>query len=300
MVFLIRCINKINWLLRKQSVKKLKREILNYYSKYPPENHEIQKAVEHIKKNALCFLYPANPLTKQYDPNDIVVYKDSQTGLHYVMHENKKLFFKRSCNIKNIKRSYSDLITEQDKESPHRYTNSSFEVERGNVLFDIGSAEGFFALDNIEKADTIVLFENNPEWIEALTATFEPWKKKVVIVPKFVSHRNDKENVSIDTFLLDKKYSPNFIKIDVEGAETQVLLGMQVLLRTTSSLKIALASYHLPYDHELFTTMLLDKGFQLTSSKGMMLIRYNEKFFPFQPPYFRKGIIRARKNFNKK
>lgn len=47
------------------------------------------------------------------------------------------------------------------------------------MIADIGSAEGNFSLSNIENVKKVYLFESDKEWIEALEATFRPWRDKV-------------------------------------------------------------------------------------------------------------------------
>ncbi|MEG1545829.1 MAG: hypothetical protein RR371_01085 [Bacteroides sp.] len=168
--------------LRKKTLKRIKQEIITYYSKYPSNNNEITAAVDYLRQHPLnTFLAP---FTQKYNYSQVVVHKDSSNGLLYVIHENKKLFFKRSYNKLTVQYCYSGLITEQDENSPHCYIDNKFKVEDNEVLFDIGSAEGIFPLSMIEKTSRVVLFERDKEWAEALEATFEPWKEKVTIITK--------------------------------------------------------------------------------------------------------------------
>ena len=46
------------------------------------------------------------------------------------------------------------------RKSPHSYVNDTFKVEAGDVVLDVGSAEGLFALDNIELATKVYVFES--------------------------------------------------------------------------------------------------------------------------------------------
>ena len=77
---------------------------------------------------------------------------------------------------------YNLLSKEQDVRSAHRYLDGAFTFEKGEILVDAGVAEGNFALDVVEKASKLILFEADREWIEPLQATFAPWKEKIVIV----------------------------------------------------------------------------------------------------------------------
>lgn len=273
---------------RERDLKKMKREINAYYSQHPSNDDEIKQAVTYLKQHTLC-TFPA-PFREKYNSDDIPVHTDDSNGLFYVMYGKKKLYFRRSYNKLTVKYSYCGLLTEQDAASPHCYTDDGFKVGEDEVLFDIGSAEGIFVLENIERISHAVLFEKDKEWVEALEATFEPWKEKVTIIPKYVSDHDDEDNIAIDTFLTDYPYHPDFIKIDVEGAEAAILNGMPKLLET-APLKIALCTYHRAEDHSRFTARLSQKGFKVTPSKGVMIFLNNIRLLT--PPYFRKGLIKA-------
>ncbi len=274
---------------RKSALSKLKNEILAYY-KQVPANKEIEESVNYLK------LYPLKtfcaPFTLAYKWEDVEVLVDSTNGLLYVMHQDKRLYFIRSYNARTVKYCYSGLLTEQDKQSPHCYLGKGFTVTEKDVLLDVGSAEGIFSLTHIEKLKQVILFERDPQWVEALEATFAPWSEKVTIVRKYVSDCDDEENVTIDSFLSDKPYHPTFIKVDVEGAEQQVLNGMQETLKL-SNLKLALCTYHQPNDFKNFTGYLTEKGFNWTASNGVMI--FLNELENVHAPYFRKGLIRAKK-----
>ena len=130
----------------------------------------------------------------------------------------KGSILKKRWGEKRIKRAYSDLLREQDINSPHRYLSESFNPGNDDVVADIGAAEGNFSLSVIEKVKKIYLFEYDQEWIEALRATFAPWAEKVEIINKYVSDYNDESHIRFDTFFEMKK-DITFLKIDVDGAE---------------------------------------------------------------------------------
>ena len=153
----------------------------------------------------------------------------------------------------------------------------------------MGAAEGNLALSVIEKVKKVYLFETDKKWIEALEATFAPWKDKVEIINKFVSNKNDEHNVSLSQFFKDKEMF-SFLKIDAEGSDAEVLEGGEELLLAKSNLKIALCCYHRPLDGKKFSTYLNEKGFTTSFSKGLMI--YDEPK-TFSPPYLRKGVLRA-------
>ncbi|MDR1820044.1 MAG: hypothetical protein LBR15_07360, partial [Methanobrevibacter sp.] len=57
-------------------------------------------------------------------------------------------------------------------------------------------------------------------------------------------------------------------------------------------LKIAICTYHNQDDGEKINKILNDIGFECEFSNGYMIFTY---FGEFNPPYLRKGLIRAKK-----
>ena len=270
--------------------KSLRTSILNYYCSHP-ETHskEIQEVLEYLKSNPIA-VFPYD-FQKKYNEGTIEVMDDKDKGLRYVMLDGKKLYFKRRWSKKRIRHSFNELTKEQDPQSPHRYLNDKFKVEEGEVLVDIGVAEGNFALGAVEKASRLVLFETDMEWIEALNATFEPWKDKVLIVNKFVSDTTDSSSTKLDDFIgRDEKIT--FLKIDVDGAESRLLNGCKRILAEQKPLKVAICTYHKQQDEEEFNSLLIRNGFETSHSDGFILFYYDKKL---RAPYLRRGLIRATK-----
>jgi hypothetical protein len=270
--------------------QKPKNEILQYYSTLSDICHEKKEVLSYLRQHPL-HVFPYH-FTKNYCASSIKVYYDEQlNNLPYVMHEGKKLYFKREKKEYKTMREYSFLRLEQDTNSPHRYITDTFTVNDGDVVIDIGAAEGNFSLSVIEKVKRLYLVEADPGWIEALAATFAPWKEKVVILNKYVSDINDEKNISLDT-LLQHEEKVNFIKIDVEGAEQRVLAGAAAVINKNKGLKVALCTYHKQDDAETFAKLLTEKRFSIEFSNGYMIF-LNEDKSEFKPPYLRRGLIRA-------
>lgn len=270
-------------------LNKLKKDILNHYAQIPENQIDSEKkiALDFLKENGVA-VFPY-PFQKRYSRDQVQVFQDETSGLYYVMLDGKRLFFKRSLSKKDIQQSFYFLEMEQDPESPHRYLTSQFQVNQGDTVVDVGAAEGNFSLSVVEKASAIYLFETDAEWIEALEMTFKPWRDKVHIINKFVSDINDDRHVTLNDFF-ETKADFNFIKIDVDGAERPLLQGFDTILNSQKPLKIALCTYHQQQDEQEFTALLHQKGFHVTTSDNYMLFIFGE---PLQPPYFRRGLIRA-------
>lgn len=262
--------------------------ILHHYQQHPPHDREIREAVNYLSGHPLTTFY--GTFQEKYDAGEVDVFIDASNGLPYVLTEGKKLFFKRSINSLTVKLLYNALRVEQDSESPHCYTDLSFQINKDEILADVGCAEGYFSLLNIEKVQRTYLFEQDREWVEALEATFAPWKEKVVIIPSFVSDRNDGEHVSLDHYFLSVTEKPDFYKIDVEGAESSVLKGMNDLL-ASKPVKIALCTYHHQEDYNIFSRYFEEMGFSHRPTPGVMI--YQNDLDDMTPPYFRKCMIKA-------
>lgn len=269
--------------------KTLRKRILKHYADLPEnEINDEQKEVLKYLENDEIRIFPY-PFHHNYSPEKIEVLYERGNGMHYVLQDGKRLYFKKRWKEKRIKRAYCDLVREQDLRSPHRYLTESFTIGNEDVLADIGAAEGNFSLAVVDKVRKIYLFEYDHEWTEALRATFAPWPEKVEIISKYVSDHNDSSHVRFDTFFENKK-DITFLKIDVDGAESDVLKSCNEVLSTNQHFKIALCTYHKNDDEKDFTFLLENYGFKVTPSKGYMIHYYDKKM---KAPYLRRGLIRA-------
>jgi hypothetical protein len=269
--------------------KTLRKKILKYFALLPANevNDEQREVLGYLEKNPLrIFPYPFHD---NYSAEKIDVFFDAENGMRYMIQEGKRLYFKRRWSEKRIKRAYSELVREQDINSPHRYLTDSFTTGNEDVLADIGAAEGNFSLSVIENVKKIYLFEYDHEWTEALKATFAPWAEKVEIINKYVADSDDESHVRFDTFYKEKK-DITFLKIDVDGAEAIVLDSCNEVFKSPESFKVALCTYHKNNDERDFTLLLKNHGFTITPSKGYMIHYYDKKM---KAPFLRRGLIRA-------
>ena len=233
-------------------------------------------AMEQAYKNLGILGYTLYPYLwkKEYDLDvfNISGGVNPENGLPYVWHNGHQLYFKRSMSV-FIDKAYQELCIEQDPRSAHRYVKS-YEELRGRILFDVGAAEANFTLDTIEYVDHAYLFECDEEWIEALEATFAPWKEKVTIVRKYVSDVDDAENITIDTFIRQQKIAPEriFLKMDIEGYERRALDGARWLLKEGKENSGAVCIYHLADDKAVITSKLKALGLRTEVQPGYLYL----------------------------
>jgi len=266
--------------------------IMNYYATLSePISEEIEVVLNYLKTNPLT-VFPYS-FKDQYIADEIKVFDDTDKGLRYVWLDGKRLYFKKRWNKQKIRHLFNLLSQEQDLQSPHRYLNDRFTFESGEVLVDVGVAEGNFALSVVEKASKLILFEADKEWIEPLKATFEPWKDKVLIVNKYVGNITNATCTKLDDFFSEGE-NLTFLKIDVEGAESRLLDGCKRILSEVSPLKLAICTYHKQDDEKNFRSLLTQRGFETSHSDGFMLFYYDKKM---KAPYFRRALLRATKTY---
>lgn len=269
--------------------KTLRVKILKHFNSLPGEevNNEQREVLKYLNTNPLStFPYPIQSL---YSPENIEVLFDEGNKLHYVFFDEKRLYFKKRWSKKKIGRNFSDLLREQEMNSPHRYLTDSFNVNNNDVIADIGAGEGNFSLSVIEKVKKIFIFEYDREWVQAHRATFAPYSDKVEIITKRVADFDDEKHISFDT-LYKNRPEINFLKIDVDGSEEKILKSCQEILSSGKPVKIVLCTYHRNNDEKEFTALLQKWGFYVSYSKGYMIPYFDKQM---KAPYLRRGLIRA-------
>ena len=279
---------RIRLFFDKSDMGLLRKEIINYYSKISKKEltKEQTEVIKFIKYNDVG-VFPYS-FSLNYSPDNLKVFEDVENSMYFLMHENKKLYFKKGLSEKDVKDVYNLLCLEQDKNSPHRYLTDTFNINQSDVVADVGAAEGNFSLSIVDKVNKLYIFEADIEWIQALKLTFLPWQHKVHIINKYVSDVDDENNITLDNFLNDD-INLNFVKIDTEGAEKRIFDGSKNLLTKNKNLKIAVCTYHNQNDANEISHYLKNYEFNLSFSYGYMIFHYDK----LEPPYLRKGLIRA-------
>lgn len=264
--------------------------VCNYYK--GSTDREVLEVLEYIKKNKTMksFNYP---FAEKYRHYRCLLRKDRKSGLFLTKYHGHRMYFSRDYFTSSACVNYMrSILTEQDPESPHRYLTDSFDVDEGSVVVGAGVAEGNFSLDILEKASRLILVEYNRNWLEALEKTFakEIAVGKVEIVPKLLGDHDDHSHVSID-YLYQKYGKIDFVKLDIEGGEENALRGGGKWMRDCPSAKLAVCAYHKPDAfHSIWQVLENQNLFHLSYTKGYM---YFPAVIGDQPPYLRRGLIRA-------
>jgi hypothetical protein len=153
------------------------------------------------------------------------------------------------------------------------------------VAVFVGASDGIFCLSLVERLSKAYLFEPNSDWHEPLRLTLAPWAGRVEVVPMAVGSQDSQDRIKLDTFFKQRP-PPNYIQVDVDGAEEDVLEGAGRLLRETGKLRLSICTYHQRLDFPKFERLLEGMGFNIGHSPGFFLIGV-------RMPYLRRGIIYA-------
>jgi hypothetical protein len=284
-------------LLTKQKLKITQQEllyfkILNYYEINP--NDKYKNELIFLKDIGCISLFPYRQIRKL---EDVIVGFDDNKRMPFVIHNGDRLYFPESWSLSKVKENYISLIEEQSilggnflEKSPHQYQSEIFCVNKGDIVLDIGAAEALFALEVINLASKVYIFESEKMWAKPLEATFEPYKNKVVIINKMVSGVDSENEITLETALMNETPKSLFLKLDIEGSESLVLEANKHLLNKDIDIKVACCTYHKNEDEEYLKFFFNQIGYKSEFSDGFMIYVHDENI---RPPYFRKGLIRA-------
>ena len=251
---------------------------------------EIRFVLQHETEGFQIFPYPAGGIV------NVDAGFDKAAGMPYVVHDSKRLYFPSRCSVGDAEAGYRSLLEWEDilgrgnrAKSPHRYTDSMHAVDRGDIVLDVGCAEGLFALDNVDKAKHVYLFEPLSRWEAPVNATFAPFADKTTFAKKLVGDRTGGDMVRLSDAVKSGEDDVYFLKMDVEGWEGTILSASRDFL-TSNKVKVSCCAYHRQEDERNLTQLLASMGFSVRVSDGYMLPLLGE----IKPPYFRRGVIYGR------
>ncbi len=254
-----------------------------------------REELDHIRSIGRVEIFPY-PTIRKLETVEI----GREGKLPYVLHHGKRLFFPKSSTPARVKNTYRTFIEKENivsvsgengflAKTPHAYQGGSVCIKEGDVIVDVGAAEGLFSLDVAERASRIVLFENDPQWFAPLERTFAPWADKTLLVRKTVGDGDTRHSVRLATILRDIPGNGFFVKMDIEGAEVPVISASSDFLRWNKDIRLACCTYHNAGDAKSLERLFCEAGYFTEFSDGWMLPTARR----LSPPYFRRGVIRA-------
>lgn len=220
--------------------------------------------------------------------SDLEVFIVEKENHPAIMFKGYQIFFPKEYGEEDIKQALTTAMAEQHELSPHRYLcPGSFDVDIGDVAVLAGASDGIFALSLIDRVSMLYLFEPDTKWHAPLSLTFEPWKKKVEIVPSALGRMTGDNVETLDHFMRGKG-AVNYIQADIEGAEMDLLIGAQQTILASNKIKMSICCYHLHGDQVRLKSLLESLGLSVRYSPGYFVMGLRE-------PFLRRGVIYASK-----
>ncbi|GFI01448.1 hypothetical protein IMSAGC005_00270 [Lachnospiraceae bacterium] len=212
-------------------------------------------------------------------------------GWPFIMFEGKRMYYPKEYAFarEDGRECVYDVLFEQGEHSPHQYITKEGQIQEGSIIIDAGVCEGNFSLRYIDRAKKVYLIESDPEWMAALRRTFKDYEDKVVFCQKFLTRYDSATTITLDTLVKEKI---DFLKMDIEGAEVDALLGGKEVLKRSNA-NCAICSYHRKNDAENISWIMKKLGYHTSESEGYMFFVYDERIADSMD--FRRGLVYADK-----
>jgi hypothetical protein len=159
------------------------------------------------------------------------------------------------------------------------YVQNQYDVSRENVagktVVDVGANIGDFSmLCAVLGAKKVYAFEPDEKYFEILKNAIRENGFENIIIPinKKLGWLNKYEIIKLDSFLNGEEV--DFIKIDVEGNEANVLIGATNIIRKFKP-TLSFSAYHNPSDKEVLPKIVRD----IESKYEITLNSYAEEDF---------------------
>lgn len=187
------------------------------------------------------------------------------------------------------------------------YENENVQINKGDIVFDCGANMGLFAAYAATKGAKVYCFEPCSSTRELLKQTQSLYPKgQITIIPKAVSNTNSIETffktdniganrlwnslmrddaqiieqeqvktIRLDTFIKETGIIPDFIKIDIEGSENNLLSGFNTI--NIINPKIAIATYHTRNDKFSFREYFSSLNYNIKEYNEIMFLYKEDK-----------------------
>lgn len=245
---------------------------------------EILEILEYLKNNDFSVF-------NQYiekEPNEYKVYQENDDD-PYIMIDSKRMYYPKE--ILDISRTpyLTGVFSEQSERSPHKYVRKAADIPNNGILVDAGAQEGNFSINYVDKVKKIYLIECEKIWCRVLEKTFAPYRNKVILCNNFLGREDTISEITLDSLIKEKI---DFLKMDLEGAEIDALLGGRELL-VKSNAKVSICCYHNRNDEKYIRFLLSAYGYKTETSKGYMAFIWDKNFLDSLD--FRRGIVYGEK-----
>lgn len=177
-----------------------------------------------------------------------------------------KLYWPGSFTIDRLDQVVAETF---DTDDWHYYQKEHTEVQQGEIILDIGTAEGLMPLTVIDKCQHVYMVEPSVAFCKTLQKTFKSHTDKTTILNYAVGNEDgiinfdensldgtvSKENTAnlskiaihkIDT-LFKEGQKITYLKADIEGFEQEMLKGAAATIKRNKP-KIAITTYHTQND----------------------------------------------------
>lgn len=177
-----------------------------------------------------------------------------------------KLFWPGSFTIDRLDQVVAETFDTNDW---HYYQKEHTEVEKGEIILDIGTAEGLMPLSVIDKCEHVYMVEPSVAFCKTLQKTFSNYSDKTTIYNYAVGNEDgvisfDENSLDgmvskgttanlnkiaihkIDTIFKDNQ-KITYLKADIEGFEQEMLKGAAETIKRNKP-KIAITTYHTQND----------------------------------------------------
>jgi FkbM family methyltransferase len=179
-------------------------------------------------------------------------------------------------------------------------------IKPGNVVFDVGAHAGYYTLLSsvlVGPEGKVIAFEPNPDNYHHLDKHVKINRaENVALIECAVGDENGSgtghlsnegsfkvQTVRLDDIVMEKGVSPDFIKIDTEGAEMLVLTGAKLMI--TDKKPVIFLSTHGEEVHRKCCSFLHDMDYRLEPIIGKDVQTARE--LVCYPLYFKAPIINS-------
>jgi len=175
---------------------------------------------------------------------------------------NYTLFWPKNFSLKRFDQVVCETFDSNDW---HFYQKTHTEVENGEIILDIGTAEGLLPISVIERCAHIYMVEPSKIFCECLQKTFSEFSDKITIfnvavgnedgmihfdenslegmISYDISENTQKININKIDSLFNKNQKITYLKADIEGFEQEMLKGAEQTIKRNKP-KIAITTYH--------------------------------------------------------